>query len=97
MSAKKTAAVEKESFKEAKVVVKQEAMVYVGPTISGVATHNLFLNNGITEELKKAIEKEPAFANLIVPMSALAEASKEIDKKSGATYVFYKKVANYKA
>lgn len=98
MSAKKAAA-EKEPVKvfEKAEIKKVETLVYVGPTISGVATHNMFMNNGITNELKAAIEKEPAFANLIVPVSALASTAKSIADKSGAAYVFYKKVASFKA
>jgi hypothetical protein len=76
---------------------KTETVVYVGPTVPGVAVHNVILNNGITEELKKAIEKEPAFANLIVPVTSLAKTAKDIEGKNGAAYVFYEKAATYKA
>ena len=79
------------------VATKQETVVYVGPTIPGIGTRNMVLNNGLTEELKKAIEDEPAFASLIVPISGLAVANKSINEKSGATFVFYEKASNYKA
>lgn len=80
---KKTA--EKEELK------KPETLVYVGPTIPGVATHNMFMNEGITNELKQAIENEPAFANLIVPISALASTANCLTEKKGAVYIFYEK------
>ena len=46
MSEAKTKAVQA----EAKTVAKtQETMVYAGPTILGVATHNQFFNNGLPD------------------------------------------------
>ena len=61
MSEAKTKAVQAEAKQEAKTVAKtQETMVYAGPTILGVATHNQFFNNGLPDGLKTAMEKEPA-------------------------------------
>ena len=51
----------------------------------------------MTEEMKAAIEREPAFANLVVPIKRLAQAGQDIANKSGATYVFYEKAMEYKA
>ena len=94
MSEAKTKAVQAEAKQEAKTVAKtQETMVYAGPTILGVATHNQFFNNG----LKTAMEKEPAIYNLVVPISNLAAVNADIASQSGAAYVFYKKAAEYKA
>ena len=73
-----------------------ETVVYVGPTIAGLASYGTIFNNGLPEGLKTAIEKMPAFRGLLVPLANLAKASKEIETKSGATYVLYTKVANYK-
>lgn len=81
-----------------KTVAKtQETMVYAGPTILGVATHNQFFNNGLPEGLKAAMEKDPAIYNLVVPISSLAAVNADIASQSGAAYVFYKKAAEYKA
>ena len=72
MSEAKTKAVQAEAKQEAKTVAKtQETMVYAGPTILGVATHNQFFNNGLPDGLKTAMEKEPAIYNLVVPISNL--------------------------
>ena len=62
MSEAKTKAVQAEAKQEAKTVAKaQETMVYAGPTILGVATHNQFFNNGLPDGLKTAMEKELRF------------------------------------
>ena len=93
MSEAKTKAVQAEAKQEAKTVAKaQETMVYAGPTILGVATHN-----GLPDGLKTAMEKEPAIYNLVVPISRLAAVNADIASQSGAAYVFYKKAAEYKA
>lgn len=80
-----------------KAVAKQETVVYVGPTIAGVASHNTVFNNGLPQNVQDAITKEPAFKNLLVPIGALAAATSDIANKRGATYVFYEKALNYKA
>lgn len=90
-------AVEEVIEPKAEPKAKTETVVYVGPTIPGVASHNTVFNNGLTEEMKAAIEREPAFANLVVPIKRLAQAGQDIANKSGATYVFYEKAMEYKA
>lgn len=100
MSEAKAKATQAEAKQEttAKTLAKtQETMVYAGPTILGVATHNQFFNNGLPEGLKVAMEKEPAIYNLVVPISNLAAVNADIASESGAAYVFYKKAAEYKA
>ena len=73
MSEAKTKAVQAEAKQEAKTVAKtQETMVYAGPTILGVATHNQFFNNGLPDGLKTAMEKEPAIYNLVAPVTGTA-------------------------
>lgn len=91
-------AVAEEAKAETKITAKvQETMVYAGPTILGVATHNQFFNNGLPDGLQKAMEKEPAISNLVVPIGSLAAVNASIASQSGAAYVFYKKAAEYKA
>lgn len=90
-----------EEAKEPAPAVQQtgqvETLAYVGPTIVGVASHNTIFNNGLPNALKLAMEKEPAFRGLVIPINKLASALKEIDTKLGATFSLYEKVANYKS
>lgn len=76
---------------------KPEIMIYIGPTITGVAAHNTFLNNGITDSIRKAMDKEPAFKNLVIPAENLAAAASDLREKRGAIYEFYKKAVAYRA
>ena len=71
--------------------------VYIGPTVPGVAVHGTIYNNGPSKELEVAMEKEPAFRSLLVPVEKLANATAEIERKDGAAYVFYQKAMKYKA
>lgn len=87
-----------EEVKEPTSAIQPEpgVVVYIGPTIIGVASHSTVFNNGLPETLKAATEREPAFKGLVIPVSRLAAALKEIETKSGATYALYVKVADYK-
>lgn len=76
--------------------VKKKIEVYVGPTIAGVATHNTIFCNGIPESLKEAALKEPAFKNLVVPVTDLSATIRDLENKTGAIHVFYSKALNYK-
>lgn len=73
-----------------------ETVVYVGPTIAGIASHGTIYNNGLPEGLKKAIEKEPVFRGLVVPTANLAKAINDLQTKSGVTHTLYNKVLNYR-
>lgn len=75
---------------------EQNIKIYVGPTIIGVATHNQIFNNGLPDGLKTAMEKEPAFKSLVVPIQSLATVNNNITHKNGAVSVFYEKAMNYK-
>ena len=78
------------------VVQAEKVLMYVGPTITGVASHGMVLNNGLTGALKDAIEKEPAFRGLLISIENAAVALREIDTKTGVTFSLYEKVAKYK-
>lgn len=71
-------------------------IVYVGPTIIGVATRNT-VYDGIPASLQTAIQDAPYLGNLCVPVSGLADAMNQIRQKSGAIYTMYKKALAFSA
>lgn len=71
-------------------------IVYVGPTIIGVATRNTTYD-GIPESLQAAIQTAPFFRDLCVPVSGLAAAMDQIRKRNGAIYTLYKKALKFSA
>lgn len=71
-------------------------IVYVGPTIIGVATKNTVYSE-VPEALQTASKTAPYLAGLCVPVSKLADAMAQIRTKSGAIYTLYKKALGYSA
>lgn len=62
--------------------------IYVGPTIDGVAITNTIYERP-PDALESAIEKRPYLAGLIIPISDLASAMRQIEGKTGAIYKLY--------
>jgi len=64
--------------------------VYIGPTITGVATRNAVYEE-LPEALAKAIKDRPYLGGLCVPISKLAGAMGQIDRQQGGFYSLYTK------
>lgn len=69
-----------------------KTVMYVGPTIRGVAAEGSLFKNGLPELLKNEMEKQPAIRDLIVPVDRLAEANKELAMPGSALAAVYRKV-----
>ena len=65
-------------------------VVYVGPTIIGVAAKNTVYDE-LPETIREEISNEPYLGELFVPISDLAGAMEQIRNQNGAIYTFYKK------
>ena len=70
-------------------------IVYVGPTIPGVANKNTFYDDTPSDALLAACDEAPFMASLIVPISGLAEALVQLRYENGAMYALYKKALEY--
>lgn len=57
------------------------ATIYVGPSIPGLQTCTLFRDGVTPDYVKKMAEEKPAILQLIVPISRLADAMQNINKK----------------
>lgn len=73
-----------------KIRKKNETVVYVGPTITGLAMQNTTFNNGIPEKLQGLIKERPILGNLLIPISSLSAALGEISRKEGAAFTAFK-------
>ena len=71
-------------------------VVYVGPTILGVATRNTVYEE-VPASLEAAAESAPYLLSLCVPINGLADAMKQISQKTGSIYTFYRKALTYSA
>ena len=67
-------------------------VVYVGPTVPGVANQNTFYSNGIPAPLTEAIAKNPAMGGLVIPLDQLPDAMKKLRGGCGHIYRLYRLV-----
>lgn len=75
-----------------KAVAVSWPLIYIGPTIPGVAKENTVYNNGLPETLSKKAEEVPAIKALIIPVEKLAAASVELAKPGSALSIVYNKI-----
>lgn len=80
-----------------KATKKQEervarTVVYIGPTIQGVARKNTVYNNGLPKGLVELQETMPILKNLVIGVDKLREARRDLGNPSSALSVVYKKV-----
>lgn len=73
----------------------KEPMMYVGPTIPGVAVQNTVYTEK-PEALEKAQKECPEFGNLYLPIMEYAMAEQMIRKKTGYIYTAFNKALEYK-
>ena len=71
-------------------------IVYVGPTIPGVATRNTTYSE-MPESLKGAAKTAPYLNGLCVPVKNLSVAMEQIRHKEGAFYTLYNKALTFSA
>ncbi len=70
----------------------KEAVMYIGPTVPGVVASGTVFNNGYPKKLKDAMETERTLAMLMIPVSGLTEARKELRKSGSVLSICYEKV-----
>jgi hypothetical protein len=88
-----------EAIEEEAAVVKeekpQEPLMYVGPTIPGVAIQNVVYTD-IPEGAKNACKEVPQMRNLFLPVKQYPMAAQMLRERSGFVYVAYCDALNYK-
>lgn len=70
-------------------------VVYVGPTIIGVAARNTTYS-AIPDALQEASKTAPYLLGLCVPVSRLSMALTQIQRAEGSFYTLYQKALGYK-
>lgn len=70
-------------------------IVYVGPTIPGVANRNTVFDGSLPQSLQTAIQETPIIGNLVIPISRLSDALTQIRTKSGSIYTIYQKALDH--
>lgn len=68
------------------------AVMYLGPTIRGVARHGESFTGGLPARLKKLADAKPIVANLIVPLSEIVRVKQAVDTEGTPEAVYYDKI-----
>lgn len=85
-------AVSKETKQEPKIK-KAVDLMYLGPTIVGVARHSTVFKDGrLPAKAQACINELPMMAKLFVPLSDMPEAIKELNKDQSVLRTVYSQV-----
>lgn len=68
--------------------------MYVGPTIPGVVTKNRIYIGNLPAKVEDRKNKDPYFANLLIPVDQLVTARQKLQDKNSVLAVSYLKVMN---
>lgn len=71
---------------------KQTKMVYIGPTLPGVAKERNIYIGGITPQLEEACRKMPVLQDFIVPLTDYDNYVKELKNPASALSSLYKDI-----
>lgn len=74
---------------------KAEPLMYVGPTLQGIAIQNRVYTE-IPEGAAEAIAKDPELGNLFIPVLEYPKANKMLREKSGYIFSAYAKALKLK-
>lgn len=67
----------------------ESQVMYIGPTVRGVARHGDTFSGGVPDRLEKLAKAMPIIRDLIVPISGIVEAIKESNEEGAALAVAY--------
>lgn len=74
---------------------KQENLMYLGPTITGVVRHSTIFKEGILpKKVTECVEQFPMMKKLFVPLSEMPKAVKELKKEQSVLGTIYAQTAN---
>lgn len=69
--------------------------IYIGPSFRGVVSGTVYKNE-LVPALNEAIKAVPVIAELVIPVSGLIDANKELATPDSALNRFYRVAMNYK-
>ena len=74
-------------------MTKNEQVMYIGPTLRGVAKSGAVFSGGIPKKLEKLAAKKPIIKSLIVPISGIVQAKKDVDTEGTVAAVAYDRIS----
>lgn len=77
-----------------KPVIKEQTVMYIGPSIPNVVQASTVFKDGIlTETLEKCVKEKPYMKKLLVPLEELPAAMRELNGNSAISSI-YRRVKN---
>lgn len=86
---------EKKSTKQEAPKTAKEPVIYIGPSIVGVATKGTVYKNGLTPQMDRAVKELPALNTLLVEIGKITQARKDPKNKESAVSICYVKAEEY--
>ncbi len=74
---------------------KEAAVIYLGPVIAGVAVPGKVYQNGLTPQLKKAVEELPVLKRLLVKTANAQQTRKDLKNPQSAASICYQSALEY--
>lgn len=72
-----------------KKLIKPKKVVYLGPTLPGVAKEGTIYISGITPQLEEACKRMPAIREFVVPVDTYEEVVKRLkDSENGMSQIY---------
>lgn len=75
-----------------KKMIKQKKIVYVGPTLTGVAKEGTIYLNGVTPQLEEARRKLPEIEEFVIPLAEYEEVKRRIRDPQDALSQIYQDI-----
>lgn len=76
----------------AKKMIKQKKIVYVGPTLPGVAKEGTIYLNRMTPQLEEACRKLPEIEEFVIPLAEYEEVKRRIRDPQDALSQIYQDI-----
>lgn len=74
---------------------KEKTVIWLGPSIAGVAVTGTVYKSGLTPQMQKMREELPAMSRLLVEVEHAAKMRKELRNPQSAASVCYQKTLEY--
>ncbi len=75
-------------------MTNNEQVMYIGPTLRGVAKSGAVFSGGIPKDLEKLAAKKPIINNLLVPLSGIVQATKDVKTEGTVAAVAYERISS---
>jgi len=74
------------------MIKENEQVMYMGPAIRGIVKNGAVFTAGIPKKLEKLAEKKPIIRKLIIPLSEIVQAKKDLDTEGSVTSAAYDRI-----